>query len=163
MYKPKATNFCVVARNICGSSVWDLCYLTHVAPKILRWLLGFWKSLWTPVYNDIFTTNVAWVLGRFCSSLSLSLSLSLSHTHTHTHTHECGSGLNFEFTEKLFQSCLVLNPLHNLGLLLELFLSIRDHKFCLLSNTQVRIITNSVVICCKVMSSNVTDLNCLNF
>ena len=40
----------------------------------------------------------------------------LSHTHT-----QCSSGLNFEFTENLFQSCLVLNPLHNLRLLLELF------------------------------------------
>jgi len=35
--------FCVVAPNICGSLVWNLLHVTLLEPKILRWLLDFWK------------------------------------------------------------------------------------------------------------------------
>jgi len=42
------------------------------------------------------------------------------------------------------------------------FPSIRDHKFCLVSNIQLHVIISLVVFCFKVMSSNVTDLNCFN-
>jgi hypothetical protein len=34
-----ATEFCTVAPNICGPSVWILLHVTLLAPKILRWLL----------------------------------------------------------------------------------------------------------------------------
>jgi hypothetical protein len=35
------TKFCTVAPNIGGSSVWNLLYVTLLAPRILRWLPGF--------------------------------------------------------------------------------------------------------------------------
>lgn len=39
----KATKFCMVAPNTCGSSVWNLLHVTQLASRILRWLLEFWK------------------------------------------------------------------------------------------------------------------------
>jgi hypothetical protein len=39
----RATNFCTVAPNICGFSVWNVRHGTLLAPKIFRWLLDFWK------------------------------------------------------------------------------------------------------------------------
>jgi hypothetical protein len=39
----RATKFCNVESNICGSSVWNLPHVTFLAPRILRWLLDFWK------------------------------------------------------------------------------------------------------------------------
>jgi hypothetical protein len=41
-----ATNFCMVAAYICGSSVWNLLYVTLLMPWILRWLLEFFKNLY---------------------------------------------------------------------------------------------------------------------
>jgi len=38
-----ATRFCVVAPNICGSSVWNLLHITVLVPRILSWLPDFWK------------------------------------------------------------------------------------------------------------------------
>jgi len=38
----RATKFCTVAANICGSLVWNL-LVTVLAPRILRWLLDIWK------------------------------------------------------------------------------------------------------------------------
>jgi hypothetical protein len=38
-----AKKFYKVVPNICGSSAWNLLYFTLLAPKILRWLLDFWK------------------------------------------------------------------------------------------------------------------------
>jgi hypothetical protein len=40
----RATKFCTVAPNICGPSMWNLLYVTLMAPRILEWLLDFWKS-----------------------------------------------------------------------------------------------------------------------
>ena len=37
------TQFCVVAPNICGSSVWNFLYITLLAPRILMWLQGLWE------------------------------------------------------------------------------------------------------------------------
>jgi len=38
-----ATEFYTVALYICGSLVWNLHYFTFPVPRILRWLLEFWK------------------------------------------------------------------------------------------------------------------------
>jgi hypothetical protein len=38
-----ATKFCAVVPNIFESSVWYLHHVTLLAPRIFRWLLGFWK------------------------------------------------------------------------------------------------------------------------
>jgi len=35
----------MVAPNICGSLVWNLLFVTVLAPRILRWLLDFWKII----------------------------------------------------------------------------------------------------------------------
>jgi len=37
------TEFCMLAPNISGSSVWNLLYVALLAPGILRWLLDIWK------------------------------------------------------------------------------------------------------------------------
>jgi len=39
------TKFCAVVPNICGSSVWNLLYVTLLPPRILRWLIIFGKSV----------------------------------------------------------------------------------------------------------------------
>jgi hypothetical protein len=39
-----ATNFCTVAPNTCGFSVWTLLHVALLAPRILIWFLGFQKS-----------------------------------------------------------------------------------------------------------------------
>jgi hypothetical protein len=39
----EATELCTVVPNIFGSSVWNLLYSILLAPRILRWLLDFWK------------------------------------------------------------------------------------------------------------------------
>jgi hypothetical protein len=36
--------FCAVAPSICASSVWKLILATFMAPRILRWLVNFWKT-----------------------------------------------------------------------------------------------------------------------
>ena len=47
-----ATKFCTVAPNICGSQVWNLLLVTLQAPRLLRWLLEFWK-MWTPGFESL--------------------------------------------------------------------------------------------------------------
>ena len=39
----KVTKFCIMARNIHGSSIWNLLCVTLLAPTILQWFLDFWK------------------------------------------------------------------------------------------------------------------------
>jgi len=39
----QVTKFCMVAHNICGTSVWNLFHVTLLAPRILKWILNFWK------------------------------------------------------------------------------------------------------------------------
>jgi hypothetical protein len=40
----ETTEFCTVAPNIFGSSLWNLLYSTFLAPRILRQFLEFWKN-----------------------------------------------------------------------------------------------------------------------
>jgi hypothetical protein len=39
----RASKCCVVAPNVCKTSVWNLVYVTLEAPRILRWLREFLK------------------------------------------------------------------------------------------------------------------------
>jgi hypothetical protein len=39
---PWATEVCTVAPSTCGSSVWNLLYVTTGGPRILRWFLDVW-------------------------------------------------------------------------------------------------------------------------
>lgn len=51
------------APNFCRSSVWNVLHVTFLAHRTLRWLLDFWKNLWTPVINDyisIYQKHVAY-------------------------------------------------------------------------------------------------------
>jgi hypothetical protein len=41
---PHPARFCIVATNVCGSCIWNLLYDTLLAPRILRWLLGFLEN-----------------------------------------------------------------------------------------------------------------------
>jgi len=43
------TEFYMVAANICGSSIYNLLYVTLLAPKILRWPLDFRKIYALPL------------------------------------------------------------------------------------------------------------------
>jgi hypothetical protein len=107
----------------------------------------FSENLWTSVYT--------W---HFYYKCSLSFGKVLLHTHTH-----CSSSLNFEFTQNLFQSCLVLNPLYYLGLLLELFRvwGIINFVCCVVFICTLLPILWSFAV--MLMSSNVPDSpNCLN-
>ena len=47
----RAIKFCAAVCNICASSVQNLVYVTLLAPGILKWLLDFWKKLWTPNHH----------------------------------------------------------------------------------------------------------------
>jgi hypothetical protein len=61
-----ANNFCTVAPNICGPSVWNVLHVTLLTPRILRWLLGFWKICASLAY--IFFKLIFWeVLFSFCA------------------------------------------------------------------------------------------------
>ena len=44
MLKSRPTEFYEMASNVCESSVWDLLHATVLAPRILRWILDYWKS-----------------------------------------------------------------------------------------------------------------------
>jgi len=46
MWRWQINNF-TVAPNVCKSSAWNLLRVTLLAPNILRWLLHFWKNLFT--------------------------------------------------------------------------------------------------------------------
>ena len=52
----RSTKFCTAAPNMCGSSVWNLLHVTFLAPRILRRLLEFSRSVgpWLLLdrYND---------------------------------------------------------------------------------------------------------------
>jgi len=37
------SKLCVVMPNVCGSPVQNVCYVTLLASRILKWLLDFWK------------------------------------------------------------------------------------------------------------------------
>jgi hypothetical protein len=64
-----ATKFCAVAPNICGSSVWNLLYVTLLSPKILRWLLDFWKIHVPLAYGMEGGTNCsAWTFKGYVSN-----------------------------------------------------------------------------------------------
>lgn len=39
----QVTKSFMVASNICWSSVWNLLYVTHLVPRILKWCLDIWK------------------------------------------------------------------------------------------------------------------------
>jgi hypothetical protein len=41
----------LVALNVCGSSIWNLCYVVLLAPRIMSWPLDFWKICIIPFYN----------------------------------------------------------------------------------------------------------------
>jgi hypothetical protein len=55
--QPRTTEFCTVALNICGSSVWNLLRVTLMAARILKLLLNFWKicaALLTSTLSSIY-------------------------------------------------------------------------------------------------------------
>ena len=45
---PRWLKFCMVAPSIWGSGVWIWLHVTHLVPRILRWLLHSWK-IYVPV------------------------------------------------------------------------------------------------------------------
>lgn len=40
----RVTYFYTVASSVCGPSVWNFLHVKLVAPRILRWVLDFWKT-----------------------------------------------------------------------------------------------------------------------
>jgi hypothetical protein len=40
---PWSAKFCVAVPYICGSAVWNFLHVTRLTPRILWWLLDFWK------------------------------------------------------------------------------------------------------------------------
>jgi len=50
-----------MAPNICDSSIWNLHHVTHLVPRIFRWLPNFWKistSLKYGIANKTHTQNL---------------------------------------------------------------------------------------------------------
>jgi hypothetical protein len=55
----RPTTFCTLASNICQSSVWNVLHVTFLVPRILRWLLDFWKRCGTlRLTNDFISANI---------------------------------------------------------------------------------------------------------
>jgi hypothetical protein len=73
VYKHRATKFVTVAPNICGPSVWNLLHVTLLAPRILKWLLHFWK-----IYNWIFPIYIFFHIHVFCLAIATIRVLSFS-------------------------------------------------------------------------------------
>jgi len=40
---PWSAKFCAAVPYICGSAVWNFLHIAHLTPRILWWLLDFWK------------------------------------------------------------------------------------------------------------------------
>jgi hypothetical protein len=59
VHKSQETKFCMVTAKIPGSSVWNLIHLTFLAPRILMWLLDFWK-ICTPLVETITHVRLMW-------------------------------------------------------------------------------------------------------
>jgi len=57
-----ATEFCMTALDVCGSSVQNTHYGISLAPKILRWLLDFWK-IGAPLFEAILTFTHVLIVG----------------------------------------------------------------------------------------------------
>jgi hypothetical protein len=45
-----ANKFCAIVPDNCGSSVCNFLHVTHLGPRILRWLPDFWKT-YAPCFN----------------------------------------------------------------------------------------------------------------
>jgi hypothetical protein len=70
----RATKFCQVASNICGSSVQLVLLITLLSLRILRWLLHFWK-ICGPLDTFIVTYNCQKYLNlAYFSSLEVDVS-----------------------------------------------------------------------------------------
>jgi hypothetical protein len=66
-----ATKFCMVAHNICESSVCNLLHFTSLVIRIWRWCIDYWKNLCTyDLSYDMFEVNEAflssYLLDAFC-------------------------------------------------------------------------------------------------
>ena len=57
------TNFCTVMPNICGPSLWNLHHITFLLPRILGWLLDFWKICAPLLYT--WNKNVSSILKMY--------------------------------------------------------------------------------------------------
>jgi hypothetical protein len=61
--KSPATQFRYAAPNICGSSAWFMLLVSRKAPRIVRWLLAFWK-----IYGPL-ASNATDILIRVAATL----------------------------------------------------------------------------------------------
>ena len=68
------TKFCIVARIICGSSVWNLLHFTLLVPRILRWPWGFFGRFMNPLWGSMtkITVRMNLTLHTICSNLHIS-------------------------------------------------------------------------------------------
>ena len=109
---PWSAKFCVAVPYICGSTVWNFLHVTHLTPRILWWLLEFWKicaslakrnsilgalaqmslkdrleSFNHAVICVYFSMNWGYMLCMRMSRHTCTHTHAHTHTHTHTHTH----------------------------------------------------------------------------
>ena len=68
------TKFCMVEPNICGALVWNLFHVTVLAPRILRWLIDFWK-----ICEPLSSRNAGCVAGPLCHEHTAGLLLAQMH------------------------------------------------------------------------------------
>jgi hypothetical protein len=58
----RAIKFCTEAPDIFGSSVTNLFHISHLAPRILRWLLHFW-NICAPLLKPTWQSRTQWCSG----------------------------------------------------------------------------------------------------
>lgn len=79
VHNTRATKFLKVAPTVCGYSVWNLLYVTFLAPSVFRWLLEVWR-IFAPlgpgtVHTKIYVHDKYTVLygNHFLSNIILNL------------------------------------------------------------------------------------------
>lgn len=53
VHKSRPAEFCTVAPNVLGPSLWSMFLVTLPASVILRWHLDFWKVCGLLIYSDV--------------------------------------------------------------------------------------------------------------
>jgi hypothetical protein len=62
---PWRLTFCTMSPKICGSSSWNLLYVTVQAPRILKWPQDFWKFCTSLAVSLIAKVHSGGSVGRF--------------------------------------------------------------------------------------------------
>jgi hypothetical protein len=51
IHEPRTTKFCILVPYVCGSTPWNVVYVTLLEPRIVRWSLDFLKNF-APLFGS---------------------------------------------------------------------------------------------------------------